>query len=312
MSGVLLYAVSVLFNKENTMANVDSSIVEFDITPGQAVWVSDRIRRITAPNPSLMTGPGTNTYIVGQQELAIIDPGPDIESHMEAIVAACAGAEVRWIMATHTHPDHSPGAAILAERLGAEVVGAVLDNDGHQDTSFAPLKQLQHEQRFSAENYTLTAIYTPGHVANHFCFWLEQEQILFTGDHIMQGTTVVVIPPSGDMADYLASLSKLIPLGLSRLAPAHGHIMTNAEAVVQGIIDHRMKRERKVVESMGQLGKCSLDTLAAKAYDDVAPELLSIAKIALWAHLLKLEKDGRAEKHAEQHWLMGDELWQLI
>jgi len=293
------------------MANLDSSIIEFDIIPGQAVWVSDRIRRITAPNPSMMTGPGTNTYIVGRQELAIIDPGPAIDSHVEAIVEACADAKVKWIIATHTHPDHSPGAKILAQRLGGEVVGAVLADDGHQDLSFKPAKQLQHNETFAAENYTLQAIYTPGHVANHFCFFLQEEQTLFTGDHIMQGATVVVIPPSGDMADYLSSLGKMLGLGLQRLAPAHGHIMTQAEQAVQGIIDHRMAREAKVVAAMKTLGRCSLAVLAQTVYADVDKAVMGIAKVALWAHLLKLEKEGRAEKHAEKSGLFDDELWHL-
>ncbi|NHO88322.1 MBL fold metallo-hydrolase [Pseudoteredinibacter isoporae] len=256
-----------------------------------------------------MTGPGTNAYIVGRKELAIIDPGPSISSHVSAMLEGCSGARLRWIIVTHTHPDHSPAAMLLAEATGAELVGAMIENDGHQDTSFQADRQLQDGDVFANDEFTLRAVHTPGHVGNHYCFFLEEEKTLFTGDHIMQGTTVVVIPPSGDMADYLHSLEKLKTLNAEYLAPAHGHVMLDADSVIQGLIDHRLAREAKVVSAFEKCSSGTLDQLLPLVYDDVDPKVLPVAKIALWSHLLKLETDGRASKQAGA--TIEQEIWSL-
>ncbi len=291
------------------MAQLESKLLEIEIDPGKVSEISPLLRRVTAPNPSVMTGPGTNSYIVGRKELAVIDPGPSISSHVSALLSACDGAKVHWVIATHTHPDHSPAAKLLAEATGAELIGATIVDDGHQDTSFKPLKELQDGEVFCNDEYSLRAIHTPGHVGNHFCFFLEEEKALFTGDHIMQGTTVVVIPPSGDMAEYLHSLEKLKSLSADYLAPAHGHVMSDANAVIQGLIDHRMARESKVLGSFTRLAAGTLDQLLPFVYDDVDPKVLPVAKIALWSHLLKLETDGRAIKTSGES--IDHEVWSL-
>ncbi|MGQ9425972.1 MBL fold metallo-hydrolase [Gilvimarinus sp. F26214L] len=293
------------------MADLHSSIIETEIVPGKPIRLSERVVRITAPNGGPMTGPGTNTYLVGTDEITVIDPGPRIDSHIEAILAAAQG-KISAIAVTHTHPDHSPAAKPLAEATGATLYGSVLDDDGHQDKSFTPHVHLEHGHRISTPGATVEALYTPGHVGNHFCFYLQEEQIAFVGDHIMQGATVVIIPPSGDMLDYINSLKLLTRYPIDRLAPAHGHLIADAEAAVNDLIRHRMSREDKVVAALRQIPNSTLDQLMEVVYADVDKRLYKIAKLSLWAHLLKLEREGRAAKHAEKHWLFDDELWDLV
>ncbi len=292
------------------MADLHRSVVPLDFRSDAAVVVSDLVRRITAPNAGPMTGPGTNTYLVGVEAVAVIDPGPDVDSHIEAIMAA-AGDRIRWLVATHTHPDHSPAARKLQALTGAELIGAAMHDDGHQDITFQPRENLQHGQKLTTAEFMLEAVATPGHVGNHFCFYLHGERTLFTGDHIMQGASVVIIPPSGDMADYIASLQRLLHYPVEHLAPAHGHIMAEAERVVKELVEHRLRRENKVLAALAGQVQASLDLLLPQVYSDIDPRLLRVAKLSLWAHLLKLEKEGRAAKHAEEHWLFGEELWQL-
>jgi len=261
---------------------------------GETVVLTPLIRRITAPNPGIMTGPGTNTYLVGKGEWAVIDPGPAIESHVDAILQAAADAHatIRWILCTHTHMDHSPAANALRDATGAIVAGMPPANPQAQDPAFAPDQAWQEGDFINTEDWTLTAVHTPGHASNHLCFHLEQEQILFTGDHIMEGSTVVIAPPDGDMKDYLASLEKLKSLAITRLAPAHGNLMNHPKDVVEGLIQHRLMREAKVLEGMTKTGPADLDTLTPVVYDDVPPFLHMIARYSLLAHLGKLQKDG--------------------
>ncbi|GAB1266500.1 MBL fold metallo-hydrolase [Aurantivibrio infirmus] len=290
------------------MADLHTSIVEKDISPGVPVRLSNLVTRITAPNSGPMTGPGTNTYLIGQQDITVVDPGPKIDSHIQAILEAGAG-RIKTIAVTHTHPDHSPAALPIAQATGATLVGAVLEDDGHQDSTFKPDKQLQHGDAIVTQEYSLEGVFTPGHVGNHFCFCLPEEKMMFVGDHIMQGATVVIIPPSGDMLDYIASLQLIKQYDVELIAPAHGHLMNEAYQVVDDLVAHRLRREDKVVESLQLSPNSNLDTLMAFAYADVDKRLYKIAKLSLWAHLLKLEKEFRATKHAEDHWLFGDELW---
>lgn len=292
------------------MADLHSSIVERDIRSDVATRLSPLVQRITAPNPGPMTGPGTNTYLLGVDEITVVDPGPKIDSHINAIKKA-GGDKITRVIVTHTHPDHSPAAKPLADACGAELIGCVIADDGHQDRSFVPTVSLSPEQLIKAKDHSIDAVFTPGHVGNHFCFYLREDKMLFTGDHIMQGATVVIIPPSGDMADYIHSLQSLLHYDIDHLAPAHGHLMAEAHRVVQEIIDHRLARENKVIAGLKRFPNTSLDKLLETVYNDVDPRLLRIAKLSLWAHLLKLEKENRAAKHSEDHWLFGEELWRL-
>lgn len=274
------------------------------IEPGQLVQVSDRVRRITAPNPGPMTGSGTNTYLVGQQSIAVIDPGPAEPSHIDAILQAC-GDQLRWILATHTHPDHSPAAVALAEATGAVIMGNTLgENDGFQDESFKPQKSFQHDESWLTEEFSLRALHTPGHVNNHLCFLVEEDGLLLTGDHIMQGSTVVIIPPHGDMQDYIESLRLLLPYPVKALGPGHGTIIEKPIEEIQGIINHRLGRETKVVTVMSDRQTGTLETLTPLVYDDVDAALHPVASYSLHAHLIKLLKEQRVKLQGDTwHWL---------
>jgi len=293
------------------MADLHTTAVEIPIHHGQVSQVSPLVRRITAPNAGPMTGPGTNTYLIGEREITVVDPGPNIESHIAAILAA-GNNKITRVLVTHTHPDHSPAAKPIADATGAELIGCVITDDGHQDKTFQPAIHLTPNQVITGLDHTIDSVFTPGHVGNHFCFYLREDKLLFTGDHIMQGATVVIIPPSGDMADYIRSLEALLQYDIAHLAPAHGHLMAQAHRVVQEIIDHRLSREAKVVAGLQLNPNTSLDKLMDYVYADVDPRLLRIAKLSLWAHLLKPEKENRAAKHSEDHWLFGEELWTLV
>ncbi|MFV0478785.1 MAG: MBL fold metallo-hydrolase [Parahaliea sp.] len=268
---------------------------------GVAFELSDRVRRIVAPNPGAMTGPGTNTYLVGREQLAVIDPGPAISSHIDAILAAGAG-RIRWIFCTHTHSDHSPAWQMLAQATGAEVLGASPADDCFQDSSFVPTCELQHNYLLSATGFTLRALHTPGHVSNHYCFLLEEEGILFAGDHLMNGSTVVIIPPGGDMKAYIESLQRLLDYPLQRVAPGHGEMMDNPVKEIARLIEHRLKREQKVLASLARLGRVDSNVLVKMVYDDVDPGLYEWAKLSMAAHLIKLVREQRAQEHADGSW----------
>ncbi len=274
--------------------------------PGEVVVLSQRIRRITAPNPGMMTGPGTNTYLVGNSELAVIDPGPAIPAHIDAIIAAAEGmrAPIRWILCTHTHLDHSPAANALREATDASVIGQVARVPKNQDPTFRPDQHWQHGDFLCGDGFTLRAIHTPGHASNHLCFYLEEEQTLFTGDHVMEGSTVVIAPPDGDMLAYMNSLRGLQELPLLHLAPAHGNRIDKPQQIIEALILHRTMRENKTLEKMQQLGPCTLATLTPSVYDEVPVFLHGLAQMSLLAHLQKLEKENRV--------CVENEIWRLL
>lgn len=267
--------------------------------------LNDRVRRIVAPNPGVMTGPGTNTYLLGDDEVAVLDPGPALQPHIDAILEA-AGDRIRWIVCTHTHPDHSPAWKAIADATGAQVLGASPPDDMFQDDTFKPTQELQHDDLLATEEFSLRAVHTPGHVGNHYCFFLEEEKMMFAGDHIMNGSTVVIIPPSGDMKAYIESLEKLLDYPLQFIAPGHGEVMENSREVVEWLVNHRLTREAKVVDKLQAAGKTALDELVKLVYDDVDTSLHKMAKLSLSAHLIKLEQEKRAVSHS------ADESWELI
>ena len=270
------------------MANVREKIV-----PGEVVRINDLIRRITAPNPGMMTGPGTNAYILGREVLAVIDPGPEIAVHCDALVQA-VGGRLRWILCTHTHLDHSPNARALKAATGAEVLGfARVPEDGRQDTVFKPDRALIDGDVLETPEFRLRALHTPGHASNHLCYFLEEQKLLFTGDHVMQGSTVVISPPDGDMIVYLASLERLLGFEQSAFAPGHGHVIERTHDEVRRLLAHRLKREQKVVDAFAGKNPATIDELVPVAYDDVAPQVHPVARRSLHAHLLKLQQDKR-------------------
>ncbi|MGD2140768.1 MAG: MBL fold metallo-hydrolase [Burkholderiales bacterium] len=277
----------------------------YEIIPGNVVQLSDRVRRITAPNPSVMTGPGTNTYVIGDAStgVAVIDPGPLDEAHVARIVEAAPGP-IRWILCTHTHVDHSPGAALLKERTRATTYGMVAKHQERQDQTFVPDSILVDGERIEVAGVTLRVLHTPGHASNQLCFLLEDEKMLFTGDHIMQGSTVVINPPDGNMSDYFASLERLYREDIEWLAPGHGFLMERPHEVVERLILHRQNRENKVVNALRNAGQSSVEGLVPSVYDDTPERMHRLAARSLLAHLHKLEVEGRAR--------CDDGVWQLI
>ena len=261
--------------------------------PGRVDEVAPGVRRLTAPNPGLMTGAGTNTYLIGRTDPVVVDPGPEDAGHTEAIVAAAApfGA-IRTILVTHTHVDHAPGAKALAAATGARVVG------------FAPAEEFEPDERVG-EGWTLRtgdgaltlrALHTPGHASDHLCWLVEQHAMLLTGDHVMHGSTVVIRPPDGDLHQYLDSLARVRDEAppIRTLAPGHGRVMDHVPEIVDALIAHRHGRHEIVAAALGRHGEASVDELLPDVYADVTERQLPVARFSLWAHLRALVQEGRA------------------
>ncbi|MDX5329092.1 MAG: MBL fold metallo-hydrolase [Marinobacter sp.] len=271
-----------------------------EIVPGQPVEVAAGVVRLTAPNPGMMTGPGTNTYILGFERFTVIDPGPAHEAHIEKILEVTGGV-VDQVLVTHTHLDHSPAVLELKQRTGCRVFGWPAPEGAGQDQSFKADDEPEHGDLIVSEAGILKVIHTPGHASNHLCFLLTDQELLFSGDHIMQGSTVVINPPDGDMKAYVESLYELLDEAIRFIAPAHGFLMGQPEAVIDYLITHRLSREHKIFRSLQALAPVSLKDLTAKAYDDVPAAIHGLAARSALAHLLKLE--------AEQRAYQSDNLW---
>ncbi len=275
----------------------------YALEPGLAVRLSDRIWRVTANNGNVMTGPGTNTYFVAgaDNQWAVIDPGPDDAAHFDAVMAAAPGP-VKWILVTHTHLDHSPGSVRMREATSAPVWGRVTTVTDRQDQTFRPDHMPEHGDRIVlGPQTTLRVIHTPGHASNHLCFLLEEEKTLFTGDHVMQGSSVVINPPDGDMRAYLASLQALLDEELDWIAPGHGFLMPRPHDAIRLLVRHRQQREAKVMNALRALAPADIATLLASVYDDVPERMHPVAQRSLLAHLRKLEDDG-VVRDAEGIW----------
>lgn len=271
------------------MPDPDDYAATAPLTPGLPTAISPRVRRIVAPNPGVMTGPGTNTYLVGTEEIAVIDPGPDDAAHLDAIAAA-GGDRIKWIVVTHTHSDHSPGAAPLRERLRPDVL--VLGYGERE--GFDPDAEIGEGHTIDAPDFTLRALHTPGHASNHLCYLLEEEHLLFSGDHIMQGSTVVIAPLDGDMGAYLSSLDRLKGMVIDKIAPGHGAVIADPTAKIDEYVTHRLAREEAVAAALAVAGPAPVEQLVPLVYADVDESLYPIARFSLWAHLRKLRTDGRA------------------
>lgn len=250
------------------------------------------VTRIVAPNAGMMTGPGTNTYVLGVEEVAVLDPGPDDPAHLQAILNAVTGV-IRWILVTHTHRDHSPLAVRLARLTTAQLIGLEPPRDGRQDETFTPDRRPVDGERLEFGGFRLTAIHTPGHASNCVCYLHDDARLLFTGDHVLEGVTPVILPPDGDMAAYFASLAKLSQYDFERIAPGHGSVMDRGQRVIRLLHAHRLARENKVLAVLNVLGAADLERLTPAVYDDVAADRHRWAKLTLEAHLIKLERDGR-------------------
>lgn len=273
------------------------------IVHGVASALSPLVRRIVANNPGRMTGPGTNTYLVGIDEIVVIDPGPDDPAHLDAI-AGCGGDRIRWIVCTHTHVDHFPGVAGLKARTGAEVL-AFDARDGLEID-----RPLGDGDGIEATEFVLRALHTPGHASNHLCFLLEQERMLFSGDHIMNGSTVVIRPPDGDMAEYLRQLERLKARRprLRSIAPGHGHLIEQPAAKIDEYLAHRAMREQQIVEALDR-GPTTVGAIVTELYPDLVEELVPMAQGTVWAHLRRLRADGRATTTARSDDAEPDAEW---
>ena len=268
------------------------------LTAGSIEEVAPGIRRLVAPNPGMMTGPGTNTWILGVRDVAVIDPGPAVDAHVDMIVDA-VGVAMRWILVTHTHPDHSPGAALLAKRTGAAVWGRAAPDGQHQDAGFRPDRILEDGEVLSADEFELDVIHTPGHASNHLCYRQAPLRWLFTGDHIINGSTVVIDPPDGSMTEYLQSLRRLKSFEIAAIAPGHGEVIGEPYAAIDWIIGHRLAREAKVAAAVAAHPNVTSRGLVSHVYDDVDESLHDIAERSLLAHLEKLELDKRVVREGE-------------
>jgi glyoxylase-like metal-dependent hydrolase (beta-lactamase superfamily II) len=253
------------------------------------------IKRVTAGNGSMFTGPGTNSYLIGTNDLTLVDPGPKIDNHIENLIELGEG-NIRRILVTHTHRDHSPAAKVLGQKLGVPLMGRLLaKDDSLQDKTFLPDRVLEHGDLIQTEEYTIETIHTPGHASNHLCYLVQEAETMLTGDHIMNGSTVVIAHPDGSMKDYLNSLKLLKDYKFNKIGPGHGDFLEDPMAVVDWIINHRIERENKVIAKLKIASPVSSKKLVEDVYDDVDKKLHPIAIWSLEAHLHKLLEDGAAK-----------------
>ncbi len=264
------------------------------------------IARVLAHNPSAFTYFGTQSYLIGETEVAVVDPGPDLPEHLDALERAIGGRPVVAIMCTHTHRDHSPAARPLAERAKAPIMGCAplsLETVGPRadaafDGDYAPDRILADGESIAVDGKAITAVATPGHTSNHLCF--AYEGALLTGDHVMGWSTTVVVPPDGDMADYMRSLDKLRNREDRICYPAHGPAVTNPKQYVRHLLGHRMQREKQILRLVGEQARAIPD-IVAKAYPGLDPRLTVAAGGSVLAHLVDLERRGLVEQQ-EQLW----------
>jgi glyoxylase-like metal-dependent hydrolase (beta-lactamase superfamily II) len=298
-----------------------------DVHYGRVEQVSPLIRRVIAENPSKFTYRGTGTYILGQGDVVVIDPGPRLDSHRDALAAALAGERVRAILVTHCHSDHSPLAAWMRAETGAPTyaygphphpdpkweelakddapdesgddgtmeAATPIEMEEAIDFAFSPTIEIADGERVpDTPGLAITAVYTPGHTSNHTCWALAEEQALFTGDHVMGWSTTVVSPPDGDMADYIASLGKVADRADAVLWPTHGPPRDDAVEYVSALVAHRLERERGVLAAL-DAGRATIREIVALLYADVRRELHKAAGMSVWSHLLKLVSEGEVE-----------------
>jgi glyoxylase-like metal-dependent hydrolase (beta-lactamase superfamily II) len=278
-----------------------------DWPTGIVEQVHPKVRRVLAGNPSPFTYTGTETYIVGTGEVAVIDPGPDLPEHVAAILRATAGERIAAILCTHTHRDHSPASRPLAVATGAGIVGCAplaLDDDGPRadaafDFDYAPDRVLADGETVSGPDWTLGAVATPGHTSNHLCFALEGEGVLFTGDHVMGWSTTVIAPPDGDMTQYFASLDTLLQRDDAIYFPAHGPAMAKPRRHVRALITHRRMREKQILSRL-EKGEELIPQMVGHMYRDVDPRLHGAAGRSVLAHLVDLERRGLVRGEGER------------
>ena len=290
-------------------------IRKFEPAYGSLAHISPLVRRLVAPNSGPFTAWGTGTYVVGRGGVAVIDPGPEDEQHIETLVASLERGHERvtHIVVTHTHLDHSPGARLLQARTSAPIVGCAphaRSGPNHEpveeggDFDHVPDSQLGDGDVVHGDGWTLTAVHTPGHTSNHLCYALAEERALFSGDHVMGWSTTVVSPPDGDMAHYIASLRKLLPRNDQTLYPTHGAPITSPKPFIEQLIAHRLEREAQIIACL-QAGLAEVPVMVARLYADVDARLHRAAARSVLAHLNALEEDGRVVRESDQYRLVA-------
>ena len=291
---------------ELELVSPDGQMVHhLDWRTDQAVPLLKNVTRITAPNPGVMTGPGTNSYLVGDPDSGYIaiDPGPADEEHLQRIWRA-AGGNIRQIVCTHSHPDHSPGAKPLQAlcQVPPPILGLASHPTARAASAFTPDRELADGERLVLSGrsgmHTLRVVHTPGHAANHLCLVLEEDGLLFSGDHILNGSTTMIDPPDGNMGDYIDSLDKLTAAckagDIRFILPAHGYVLGFATQAIAQLKAHRLKREAKVVAAMRAKPEGSPEDWVPLAYDDVPPRMWPLAQRSLMAHVQRIEALGLA------------------
>ncbi len=283
-----------------------------EIPTGAAIQIEPLVARVLAANPSPFTYTGTQTWLVGTRDLAVIDPGPDLPDHIDALIAAIDGRPVVAILCTHTHRDHSPAAAAIKAATGAPIIGcaalALSDSGPRADAAFdrdyAPDRVLGDGDQVSGDGWTLTAVATPGHTSNHLCFALEESGALFTGDHVMGWSTSVVAPPDGDMGAYMASLDKLLARQDRVYYPAHGPQVDRPQRLVRGMMGHRKQREGQILRLLEQqVG--DIPAMVDKMYVGLDPRLTGAAGRSVLAHLIDLRQRGLVSGAEDGAWQMA-------
>jgi glyoxylase-like metal-dependent hydrolase (beta-lactamase superfamily II) len=274
-----------------------------DAASGQLTRVSPLVRRLVANNPSPFTATGTCSYLVGQDELAIIDPGPPDDAHVEALLRAAQGARIAHILVTHTHRDHSPAAALLKAATGAPILGArpyqprqgfigsLKGLDASQDLAYAPDGVLEDGDVLEGRGYTFETVATPGHAANHLSFALREEKVLFSGDHVMAWSTSIVAPPDGSMGDYMASLDKLRAREETIFWPGHGGPVREPQRWMRALAHHRRQREASILNRI-EAGDTNVSQIVARVYENLNPTLVGAATLSTLAQLEDLVAKG--------------------
>jgi glyoxylase-like metal-dependent hydrolase (beta-lactamase superfamily II) len=283
-----------------------------DLPTGLLMALSPLVHRVLAPNPSPFTYTGTQTYIVGTDAVAVIDPGPDDADHLAALIAAIAGRPVVAILCTHTHRDHSPAARPLSAMTGAPVIGCApltLDDDGPRadaafDADYRPDRVLGDGEQVRGPGWTLAAVATPGHTSNHLCFALMEEKALFSGDHVMGWSTSVISPPDGDMSAYMRSMQLLLGRDDTVYYPAHGEPIENPQRLVRGMMGHRKQREGQILRFLERNGQSAIPDMVAEMYKGVDPRLYGAAGRSVLAHLIDLDGRGIAAPAGDGQWRM--------
>jgi glyoxylase-like metal-dependent hydrolase (beta-lactamase superfamily II) len=276
----------------------------FPLAPGRVEEVAPGVRRLLCDNPSPFTFKGTVSYIVGRGQVAIIDPGPDDEKHIAALLDAVRGETVTHVLVTHTHRDHSPGVARVKAATGATTfgegphraarplhIGEAPRLDASNDTDFNPDQKLADGEVVSGPGFTLEAIATPGHTANHMAYALREQNVIFSGDHVMGWSTSIVAPPDGAMSDYVASLEKLARRAEPLYLPGHGDLIREAPGFVQSYIRHRQGREASILHRLAK-GAADIPTLVRAIYIGLDPRLSRAAGLSVLAHLEDLVVRG--------------------